>query len=336
MGDAASLSVASTNNTETLRKIAAEHGAVTTDDVVRLCGGGQASDEAAVYLAAHGVKVLSASIPAKDLMSLEERLKARLSNRWSQVRLLAICGDTIEHALSKDRVFKAWLDAQDNPLDIRQIDFCDECLNALDDDSVCVRCGKDAKGDCHRCGEYNVPLYQGQCAECLDDTMDEYADEAAEWGEDGSMVGAEPQADPRYQTASVKTASFEKWQNLLNGLDVPEPTDARRAAAAELARVVDSRRVNIRIEASRKVSRILQAHPEMTVDQAKAVLWKDLCEFMPAHVAGHVVTKVIDVKTNDQFGLGRNRPLTEARDPAEEPNVVRELRASGGVGRPGR
>lgn len=336
LGDAASLSVASTDATETLRKIAAEHGAVTTDDVVRLCGAGRASDEAAVYLAGHGVKVLSASIPAKDLRSLEKRLEARLDSRWSKVRLLAVCGDTIEHALSKDRVFKAWLDAHENPFAARPIDFCDECLNELSEDGVCVRCGKDAKGDCHGCGDEGVPLYQGACAECLDAGVDERAMDAADWDDDGGLVGAEPQADPRYQPVSMKIASFEKWQNLFDGLDVPDPTDARRAAAAELARVVDSRRVNTRIEASRKVSRILQAHPELTVDQAKAVLWRDLCEFMPAHDAGHVVAKVIDVKTNDQFGLGRNRPLPEAQDPAEEPSVVRELRASGATGRPRR
>jgi len=313
-----------------LGAIAAEYGAVTTDDVMRLCGPGSASDEAVVCLASRGTKVLPAKIPAQDLRSLEDILKARLGNKWSSVRLSAICGDTIDHPLSDDRVFAAWTDAQDNPLSVRHIDFCDECLNALDGAGTCTMCGKDAKGDCHRCGEDDVPLYQGQCAGCLDDAMDERADDAAEWDMDGNMVGAEPQADPAYrQTASMRKASFEKWQNLFADLDIPDPTDARRIAASELARLADSRRVNIRIEASRKVSRILQAHPELTVDQAKSVLWRDLCEFMPAHDAGHVVSKVIDVKTNDQFGLGRNRPLAEAAEPVEEPRVYREMRASG-------
>lgn len=326
--------VKATGATRALAAIAAEHGAVTTDDIVRLCGTGRASDDAAAHLAARGARVLPANIPAKDLRSLEERLEARLQNKWSSVRLMAICGGTVEHALSEDRVFKAWMDAQDNALSTRHIDFCDECLNALDAAGTCTMCGKDAKGDCHRCGEESVPLYQGQCAGCLDETVDEDAADAAEWDMDGNMVGAEPQADPAHrQIASVRTASFEKWQNLLAGLDVPEPTDARRIAAAELARLVDSRRVNVRIEASRKVSRILQAHPELTVDQAKSVLWRDLCEFMPAHDAGHVVSKVIDVKTNDQFGLGRNRPLPEAKEPVEEPRVHREMRASGSAPR---
>ncbi len=334
------------NTTKAVRAliaISAEHGAVTTDDIVRLCGAGRASDVAAVRLAAHGARVLPASVPAKELRSLEEVLEARLQNRWSQVRLLAVCGDTVEMALSKDRVFRAWTEAQDNPLAVpavAPIDFCDGCMNTLDDDGVCTQCGKNAKAACHGCVGENTPLYQGRCADChhsdMDDrAMDDRAMDAVERGTGGRMVGAEPQSDPTCQTASVRTASFEKWQNLFAGLDVPEPTDARRSAAAELARLIDSRRVNIRIEASRKVSRILQAHPELTADQAKSVLWRDLCEFMPAHEAGHVVSKVIDVKTNDQFGLGRNRPLPEAVEPSTEPGVHRELRASG-AGRPRR
>jgi len=331
VGDAGSTTpVKATEATDALGAIAAEYGSVTTDDVVRLCGPGSASDEAVVCLASNGTKVIPAKIPAQDLKSLEDILEARLRNKWSSVRFSAICGDVIEHSLSDDRVFAAWMDAQENPLSIKHIDFCDECLNSLDSAGTCTMCGKDMKGDCHRCGEEDIPLYQGQCAGCLDEVVDERADGAAEWDMDGNMIGAEPQANPAYQqAASVRTASFEKWQNLFAGLDVPEPTDARRIAAAELARLADSRRVNIRIEASRKVSRILQAHPELTVDQAKSVLWRDLCEFMPAHDAGHVVSKVVDMKTNDQFGLGRNRPLAEAIEPVEEPRVHREVRASG-------
>ena len=130
----------------------------------------------------------------------------------------------------------------------------------------------------------------------------------------------------------AKQAGYLKWEQIWEGLGLPDTTESRRKAAAELVRITDSRRVNIRIEASRKVSRILQEFPSLTVKQAKAVLWYDLCEYMPAQDAGYLVNKVIDVKTNDQFGLGRNMPLDDAREPADEPGVARTMRASGGTG----
>jgi len=311
-----------------LEGIAREHGAVTTHDIVAVCGDGSASDAAAVCLASRGIGVIPAHLSAADMRSLESRLESRLAGRWSKVRAAAIGGDAIEHPISQDRVFRAWEAAMENPLEPppSPIDFCEDCLNSLDDDGVCTICGRDAKGDCHGCGEENTPLYEGQCAACFGEGVDAAAADAAEWGLDGSLVGAEPQADPAYR--SSKTASFEKWPRLLDGVDVPDTTEERRAAAAELARLTDSRRVCVRIEASRKVSRILQAHPELSVAQAKAVLWRDLCEFMPAHDAGHVVSKVIDVKTNDQFGLGRNRPLEDKREPTSEPGTARTMRAS--------
>ena len=315
-------------DTGALEKLASEHGAVTTSDVVRECGAGEASDLAAVRLARKGVDVLPANLPVAELRSLEQRLAARLGGRWSKVRAAAIGGDAIEHPIARDRVFLAWEDALENPLDDDETPpiYCEACLGDLDA-GVCRQCGRDANGDCHECGEEDVPLFEGRCAPCFHGDVDARADAAAEWDADGRMVA---QTDPALLTA--RKASFEKWPRLLDGLDVPDATDERRAAAAELARLVDSRVVNVRIEASRKVSRILQAHPGLTASQAKAVLWRDLCEFMPAHVAGHVVSKVIDMKTNDQFGLGRNRPLGDARKPAEEPGTARTMRAASAKG----
>lgn len=130
----------------------------------------------------------------------------------------------------------------------------------------------------------------------------------------------------------AKRANYLKWEQIWEGLGLPDTTENRREAAAELVRITDSRRVNTRIEASHKVSRLLQEFPSLTVKQAKAVLWHDLCEYMPAQDAGHLVNKVIDVKTNDQFGLGRNTPLDDAREPVNEPGVTRTMRASGGIG----
>jgi hypothetical protein len=315
-------------DTGALEKLASEHGAVTTSDVVRECGAGEASDLAAVRLARRGVDVLPASLPVAELRSLEERLAARLGGRWSKVRAAAIGGDAIEHPIARDRVFLAWEGAMDDPLDADEAPpiYCEVCLGDLDA-GVCRQCGRDASGDCHECGDEDVPLFEGRCAPCFHADVDARAADAAEWGADERLVA---QTDPALLTA--RRASFEKWPRLLDGLDVPDATDERRAAAAELARLVDSRRVNVRIEASRKVSRILQAHPEFTVSQAKAVLWQDLCEFMPAHEAGHVVSKVIDVKTNDQFGLGRNWPLGDARKPVEEPGTTRTMRAASARG----
>jgi len=315
-------------DTAALEGLAEEHGGVTTHDIVSAVGEGEASDAAVVRIASLGADVIPAHLPIADIRSLEKRLESRLEGRWSRVRTVAIGGDAVEHPVARDRVFRAWEGAHDNPFvpQAQPVDFCDECLNGLSDDGVCLHCGKDAKGDCHGCGEENVPLYQGQCAGCFHAGVDADAADAAEWSPEGEMVGAEPHADPAFR--SSRTASFEKWPNLLEGVDVPESTEDRRSAAAELARLADSRRVCVRIEASRKVSRILQAHPDLTVAQAKAVLWRDLCEFMPAHDAGHVVSKVVDVKTNDQFGLGRNRPLEDAREPTDEPGAARTMRAS--------
>jgi len=318
-GKADAAPAASSAKVEELAKLAGSGGRVTTHDVASACGDG--ADAAAAGLVARGVDVVPANLPVRDFASLEKRLEATLGEgRWSKVRLLAISGDAVLGPLAKDRVFLAWDAAMENPYrpengpESRPIDFCDACMSGLGEDGVCTGCGKDATGDCHACGEEGVPLYEGKCGACFHTDVDQRAQDFE---------------DMKLFQPSARTASFEKWPNILDGVDVPDATDERRSAAAELARLVDSRRVNVRIEASRKVSRILQAHPGLSVREAKAVLWKDLCEFMPAHEAGHVVSKVVDVKTQDQFGLGRNRPLEDAREPVEEPGVRRQLRASG-------